>query len=125
MAIAHVEKGLLSAGVNIGGGRVHSTPNAPRYAPFVVVVGCGTGALTWGVGPLLSGDIGCDPHDGLSREPVGGRSGIRTLEYLAALPVFLATIAFATEMKLVCGLDFAFTLTVVALGGSRQVSTRS
>ncbi len=35
------------------------------------------------------------------------------------------TIAFATERWLVCGLDFAFAMAPGALGGSRQVSTRS
>jgi len=54
----------------------------------------------------------------------GGRSGIRTLEGLSTLPVFLTTIAFATKHCLVCGLDFAFTIALQALGGSRQVSTR-
>ena len=42
----------------------------------------------------------------------GGRSGIRTLEDREALPVFLTTMAFATkQIKPVCGLDFAFTIT--------------
>ena len=40
----------------------------------------------------------------------GGRSGIRTLEGLAAPPVFRTTIAFATKHALVCGLDFVFAI---------------
>ena len=50
------------------------------------------------------------PRKALGCYVFGGRSGIRTLECLTTLPVFLTIYSFRYQTESVCGLDFAFTI---------------